>query len=262
MPAVPALLEQEWSEVMDDELKSDDVEVIREIVYRSVAVPLYIEDEPQSPDQERRTRVSARFDRSNYVPETFHRFEPTRSKYAQKLVNDDYNKQIFGNGKKIAITLASKAQLEALKEHGSYVLVEVYRTESGKTHVVRARCAGIGCGGQATRSFRAQEWLDLSKNNSCPRCKGAEMMAEADARYRATVKPSHGLWVFESMSRMYGGKMMAVTGVCTGPICGGWRRNFQFSHWQGDRVAMEGCHRCCVLVRAAASENDRDRGAA
>jgi hypothetical protein len=254
---------------MDEVLSPTEETVSTDTVYRNQARALFEEPEDLTPDEKRQTRVSARFDRSSWSPEFYHAFEPTRSLYAPKKVNTQYNQHSFGaNGASQPAVLEpvqkvhTREALEAVQTHGTYRLLEVKRTESEKGLVVMAQCTGSGCGGQAIRKFRAREWLDLSENKSCPQCRGVLMMREADERYRKTVNATHGLWVFESMTRMNGNKAMTVTGVCTGPVCGGWKRNFQFNHWQGTRVAMAGCHRCCEIMRSVAAANEQERRSA
>lgn len=244
---------------MDEVLSSTvEIDTTNETVYRNQPVPLYVEPEELTPDEQRKSRVSARFDRSHWAPEYWHGFQPTRSKYALNGVNTSYNQHSFGKGEQLEkpkhVHGHTKEALQAVPMHGTYKLLEVYRTESLKGLVVKAQCTGEGCGGNYVRTFRARDWLDLNHYQSCTLCKGVLMRKDADIRYKETVKHQHGAWAFESMTRMHGQKAMYVTGKCTGPTCGGWKRNFQFNHWQNDKMAMDGCHMCC----AAANDVDAD----
>lgn len=216
---------------MTEVLRNDGSE---STVYRSRGVVMFDED-AQPWGRRKRTRVSARYDRTHWEPEYYHRpFIEVRSPHApnHESKTPPFNTQTFSKGgaaasatflaamrktqasrtkptkaSKLALTdrrLAeapghqrryTKAELEAVPMHGKYRLGEVLEYGEHGGMKVRAICEGGFCPGKV-RMFGPGEWLNLTMTMSCPRCDARQKRADLHAQMKRDVNPFHGKYRF------------------------------------------------------------------
>lgn len=251
-------------------------------VYRSRGVALFDEDaEPF--ERRKRTRVSARFDRTHWDAEYHHPFIEQRSVFAHSPdVVTPFNSETFGNAEKASgvflaamrkthasrtkATKASlaepankqttrylytKAELEAVPMHGKYkLLAAVDYGECGGVRV-RAICEGGFCHGKI-RIFGPGEWLKLGETMSCPKCDARQKRADLHAQMKRDVNTHHGKYRFvrfEDRGEDTEHFIRRVVGECLGQKCGGRIRSFAFRAWQEGQEGLTGCYQCTQIGR-------------
>jgi hypothetical protein len=239
-------------EVLNEGCESGTTE---SVVYRSIAVPLFVEDENAEP---KRNRVSARFDRSHYVPEYWHAFEPERSLSAPKNVNRSFTATKFNvdaepepaaepkpaRKKRPAPPKHSVESLSAVQMHGDYKLDRVHVREGGGLQVI-AYCTGGHCD-KTMRVFGPYHWLTSDESLCCPKCDRAKKIA----KHRSMTNPTHGLYRFMSFeARSDKSHHSRVIAQCTGPRCGGKLRYFTHKAWQQSAEGLLGCILCSAPER-------------
>lgn len=270
---------------MTDVLRNDGSE---STVYRSRGVVMFDED-AQPWERRKRTRVSARFDRTHWEPEYYHPFVEQRSPHAPNHDSKTpFNTQTFSKGgaaasatflaamrktqasrtkptkaSKLAETdrrLAeapghqrryTKAELEAVPMHGKYRLGEVLEYGEHGGMKVRAICEGGFCPGKV-RMFGPGEWLNLTMTMSCPRCDARQKRADLLAAMKRDVHQYHGKYRFlrfEDRGEDIEHFIRRVVGECLGEKCGGRIRSFAFRAWQEGDEGLTGCYQCTQVGR-------------
>ena len=251
------------------------------IVYRSRGVTLFDEGEPAPGEKRKRTRVSARIDRSHWEAEYDHRFVATRS-----IHNSNPKAKVFGNldarfsqveverrhKAKMKTQPArdyfemggskrySKAEVTAAMTHGKWRLVDLIEYGSHDAVKVRAVCEGGFCDGPA-KHFTAGEWLGAVIRPSCLKCKTSQRRNDDVEQMKRDVHLTHGAYSFvgfETTQRSDVEFLRRVVGRCNGPRCGGRTRLFLFAAWQTGSEGRLGCNKCTGRVRSQRARATRE----
>ena len=260
--------------VLRDEPYEGTQSIVSEIIYRSSGVVMFDEDaEPWT--RRKRTRISARFDRTHWEPELFHPFAETRSTHAPHHVAiTPFNSEAFGNPKGASGVVArnprpkakpklapsdrrlasapgfqhryTRAHVEAVPTHGKYrMLAAIEYGEHGGIKV-RAICEGGFCAGKV-RVFDPSAWLDMTEAQCCPRCAARQKRQGLYDQMVRDVNTKHGAYRFlrfETRGNDTDHFVRRVVGECTGAVCGGRERAFAYAAWQDGKEGRGGCFQC------------------
>jgi hypothetical protein len=230
---------------MTETLRFDFDTYSEPIIYRNRGVVMFDEGEPEPNEKRRRTRVSARIDRTQWSEEIYHPFKAERSPYAP-VHKPKSSKAVATPSTSPCAIRYTREQLEAVPMHGLYKMVIVSPIGEGAGWRVKAVCTGPSCDNKR-RSFEPGQWLDTTNSMSCPKCWAVARRERLQEDKLRSVKPTLGMYTFYEIRNIDdcdGHYRVEVVGKCTGPRCGGRARIFPFAVWQKGKVGQEGCILC------------------
>jgi hypothetical protein len=220
------------------------------IIYRSKGVVMFDEGEEQPGEKRKRTRISARIDRTQWSAEIYHPFKPEKSPYAPvHKPKVEVTPEIPPTVKPCAIRY-TREQLESVPMHGLYKQVIVAPVGEGEGWRVKAICTGPSCDSKR-RTFEPGQWLDNKTAMSCTKCWAVARRERLLDDKKRTVKPTLGMYTFHELRNEDDGAghyRVDVIGKCTGPRCSGRTRVFPYATWQRGKSGEDGCIICSRAI--------------